>query len=526
MTIIGAAYLRCSDPRQDKSIEQQKSEIQKRAEADGVVIPDDLWFVDEGISGRSSRKRAAYQAMIRRAEAQRDARKGRGRPRQQPIERLYVWAFSRIARNMFDCLRALATLDDADIEVVSLTEHDGGDRSMRKLIRPILAWLAERYSEELSHNVQRGMRSQAEKGFWVYGHAPFGYAVVEGRLAVTDETRPAFEVVQRLFAEYLQGLDGGKRLAEKLTREGVEPPGRPDLPRGRLSGSWTPKRVNHLLTSPIYCGHMVYQGEIVARGTHEAAISDADFERVLALRKIKTRSASRGGSGATHPIRMGEHGLFTPWLRCGLCGGRINVTVGGKPGARDYYYYHCATRSQNRACCDGLTIRVDRLDPALLDYIERELLTPENVERLIHSALSQLRERPDEVEEERERLEARIADLDRRIRLAGMQVVEGVLTTEDAKAINAPLIVQREEAQLRLTSLPARTAMPGVDEIDPTRFREAVLLAWQQRLLEDRREALDRLVERITLHEGGAEIEYAVRDGSGGFRHHEPPGPP
>jgi len=71
-----------------------------------------------------------------------------------------VWAFSRIARNMFYCLRALATLDEAGIEVISLTEHDSGDRSMRKLIRPILAWLAERYSEELSSNVQRGMRSQ------------------------------------------------------------------------------------------------------------------------------------------------------------------------------------------------------------------------------------------------------------------------------------------------------------------------------------------------------------------------------
>ena len=49
----------------------------------------------------------------------------------------------------------------------SLTKQDGQDRSIRKLIRPILAWLAERYSEELSSSVQRGMRSQASKGLWV-----------------------------------------------------------------------------------------------------------------------------------------------------------------------------------------------------------------------------------------------------------------------------------------------------------------------------------------------------------------------
>lgn len=164
MPTIGAAYVRCSDPRQDKSIEQQRAEIERRAAADGVVIPTANWFVDEGISGRSAKKRAAYQALLRAADAQRDAKTKRAIPIQR-IDRLYVWAYSRVAMNMMDCLRALATLDEADVDVISLTEPDAGDKSFRKLIRPILAWLAERYSEELSRNVVRGMRSQAERGF-------------------------------------------------------------------------------------------------------------------------------------------------------------------------------------------------------------------------------------------------------------------------------------------------------------------------------------------------------------------------
>jgi len=160
--MIGAAYLRCSDPRQDKSIEQQKEEILRRAEADGVTIPEGNWLIDEGISGRSTKKRASYLRLIKQAEAQRDAIRAKKKGAHR-IDRLYVWAFSRLARNMFDALRALATLDEAEIDVVSLTEPDAGDRSFRKLIRPILAWLAERYSEELSRNVVRGMKSQAEK---------------------------------------------------------------------------------------------------------------------------------------------------------------------------------------------------------------------------------------------------------------------------------------------------------------------------------------------------------------------------
>jgi len=40
-----AAYLRCSDPRQDKSIEQQRDEIAERAARDGVAIPPENWFI-------------------------------------------------------------------------------------------------------------------------------------------------------------------------------------------------------------------------------------------------------------------------------------------------------------------------------------------------------------------------------------------------------------------------------------------------------------------------------------------------
>ena len=101
MPTIGAAYLRCSDPRQDKSIDQQRKEIERRAAAEGVVIPPENWFVDEGISGRSTKKRRSYQALIRRAEDQREPMRSRPLGEHPPIDRLYVWAFSRIARNMF-----------------------------------------------------------------------------------------------------------------------------------------------------------------------------------------------------------------------------------------------------------------------------------------------------------------------------------------------------------------------------------------------------------------------------------------
>lgn len=178
------------------------------------------------------------------------------------------------------------------------------------------------------------------------------------------------------------------------------------------------------------------------------------------------------------------------------------------------------------AACDGLSIRVEALDAALSTYIENEVLTPENVRTLVADSLVALADQPDSLTAERETLQDEITDLDRRIRLTGAQVSAGILDIDDAKAVNAPLMARRESARLRLSAMPSRQPLPKPEAIDPELFRAAVLQAWQARPLEERREALDKLVEKITLQEGGAQVEYLCKSRNTPLRHHEPPGPP
>jgi site-specific DNA recombinase len=521
MPMIGAAYLRCSDPRQDKSIDQQREEILRRAEADGVTIPPGNWFIDEGISGRSTKRRASYLHLIKRAEAQRDGIRAKKRGAHQ-IDRLYVWAFSRVARNMFDCLRALATLDEADIDVVSLTEPDAGDRSFRKLIRPILAWLAERYSEELSRNVVRGMKSQAEKGYWQHGHAPYGYAIVDGRLIVTDDVRPQFEVVKQVFRETLDGVGGARALADRLTRAGIQPPGRADMPRQYAAGTWRAKHVASILTNPLYCGHLVYDGEIAARSVHEAAVTDEDFARVLAIRALKARNRDEGEGNGENPITASQRGVLTPFLRCASCGGPICVTAGGQPKKRTYLYT-CRSRQESSAACSGITIRVEKLDAMVLDAIEAHVLTPEALDTILANALVGLADtQVDALASERERLTSAIAELDRKIRLTATHAINGMIDEGDAKAITAPLIAQRDHLRLQLAALPVANPAPETDTIDPDAFREAVREAWRAQPLEERRHALSRVVEKVELSPGGLEIVCRAD----GYHGHDPFGPP
>jgi hypothetical protein len=138
----------------------------------------------------------------------------------------------------------------------------------------------------------------------------------------------------------------------------------------------------------------------------------------------------------------------------------------------------------------------------------------------VGETLTNLRDAPtDGVADERARLTAMIADLDKRIRATGAQVIAGVLDQEDAVAMNAPLREQRDLAKLQLGALPAKREEPGADEIDGEAFRAAVLEAWTDQPLEERRSALAQLLRKITLSPGGVKITY-------GYCHHEPAGPP
>ncbi len=76
-----------------------------------------------------------------------------------------------------------------------------------------------------------------------------------------------------------------------------------------------------------------------------------------------------------------------------------------------------------------------------------------------------------------------MAELDGKIRRTVHHVVKGLLDEADAKVLNAPLLAQREQARLRLATLPSVAPPPAADTIDPDAFRTAVLQAWHDRPL-------------------------------------------
>ena len=150
---IGAAYIRVStDDQTELSPDAQLRVIRASAKEDGFFIPDEFVFIEKrGVSGRRADNREEFQRMIATAKSQTPA----------PFRRLYLWKFSRFARNQEESTFYKGILRkkcSVDIKSVSEPIAEG---MFGRLIETIIEWFDEYYSFNLSGEVLRGMTEKA-----------------------------------------------------------------------------------------------------------------------------------------------------------------------------------------------------------------------------------------------------------------------------------------------------------------------------------------------------------------------------
>jgi hypothetical protein len=282
---------------------------------------------------------------------------------------------------------------------------------------------------------------------------------------------------------------------------------------------------------------------IVNETAWEPIVSKDAWERVKALREARQRGGlPAGGSGAVlnseRRIPMGDHGIFTPFLRCGSCGGRIRINRGGSAKAGWIYYYTCGTRLENKASCSGLTVRVDTLDPLLLDRLEHDVLTEDEVRRIIRETCERLRGTAvADAASKRQRLEKRIEKLQTFLDNATLRVLDGTLRQSEVDRVMDPHRREHEQALKALAELPELRPIPRPEEVDVAAFREALSLAWRSKELKTQRRAIAALVEEVGLlpsanqgvsggkRRGEAVVKYSWKTEARTYTHQFPNGP-
>ena len=353
---IGAAYIRVSDERQDEySPDSQLKKIREYASKDGYTIPDEYVFYDDGISGKSVKRRDDFKRMIAIAKE-----------KTHPFDIIYVWKFSRFARNQEESIVYKNLLKKIDVSVVSVSESLP-EGPYGELIERIIEWMDSFYLINLSGEVRRGMAEKVSRGEPVVP-PPFGYLMGEKQY-IPDEESGAADIVREVFQRYADG-ERQKKIAVSLGMRGVR------TKRGnRPDNRW----VDYMLHNPVYIGKIRwtpdgvravskrdYHNEniMIIEGNHEPLISMELWETVQKLldtQSVKFAKHSRREQSVKYMLK----GL----VRCDSCGATMAMSsaVSGKSKVRTM---QCCNYSRG-SCLISHSITMPRIETAVKDGLRQ-----------------------------------------------------------------------------------------------------------------------------------------------------------
>ena len=353
---IGCAYIRVSDERQDEySPDSQLKKIREHASKDGYIIPDEYVFYDDGISGRNVKKRDDFNRMIATAKE-----------KNHPFETIFVWKFSRFARNQEQAILYKNLLRKSGVSVVSVSEpipegHFG------TLIERIIEWMDEFYSINLGVEVSRGMEEKVSRGEPIC-NAPFGYYMKDKKWFPDENSA---DIVREVFQRFVDG-EGMRTIAVDMGNRGV---------RTRQGNPPENRWVDYMLNNPAYIGKVRrspngtraiskrnYNNEdiMTVEGLHEPIISmelwEKAQERVKQLKATYPKYAKR-----EQPIDYMLKGI----TRCSACGATMamNSVTSGKSKIRSL---QCCNY-QKGSCSVSHSITMPKIENALIDGLEQAI---------------------------------------------------------------------------------------------------------------------------------------------------------
>ena len=347
---IGAAYLRVStDDQLEYSPDSQLKLIQDYAKREGYIIPDEYIYRDDGISGKSAEKRPAFQLMVATAKQT-----------PPPFDTIFVWKFSRFARNQEESLVYKNLLKKNGVAVASISEPSGGDSPFSGLIESVISWMDEYYLTNLSGEVRRGMKEKSMRGE-AMGRPPFGYDV-KGKILVPNYSA---DIVRYIYEQYAAGKSY-RAIATALVNNGVKLANGDD-PNGQA--------VRYILKNPAYIGKIRWDESASANYNspgYQAKLSelpDGKHEPLVTLElwnAVQKRMASRSGNPRYQ--RENRKGFMLKGLmRCSSCGATlIDITGYSRketPRLQCYRY----GRGQ---CKVSHFITMERAEAAVLDALE------------------------------------------------------------------------------------------------------------------------------------------------------------
>ena len=436
-----AVYARYSSHAQDGGT---SIEVQLEACGKGLAPGSVREYVDRARTGRAMAGREALLRLMADAEA-------------GLIERVLVYKYDRLGRNLAETSTIIAQFEDIGVEVVSITE--GADA----LARGMHLVISEHYSRALSERTRDGLAKRFEQRAWTGGPAPYGYRieVTEGgfRRLKVDEAEAA--IVRWIFRVYTTEAVGLKEMANRLTERAV---------KARRAPRWLHTSVRHILTNDVVLGRITYNrrwfklnkrtGRRVPiwrdKSEHKVhtdetlrIIDDATFQEVSNRLALHAKPRKDGGRLVAPAYRP-----FTGLIFCEVCGSVCyRSTSRNRKGEYHYYGCGCRQRSGGGACSNRGHVREDKL----LDQVRNTFAEIfDDADSIIEEAIDEARKVLRSNRSELQEIRGRIGELDKKIGSLTRLLMDQEIDPAGKKAVSrqlGELEAERERLQNRVAEL-------------------------------------------------------------------------
>ena len=450
---------------QDEQINSLENQVQYYTE---LIQSKPNWrfvpgYVDEGISGGSTKKRDNFNRMIR------DAKAGM-------FDFIITKEISRFSRSTLDSIKYTQELLDYNVGVFFQNDNINTLDTDSEFRLVIMAGVAQDEIRKLSERLKFGFRQAIKNGHVLGNDKLYGYDKKDCVLTVNEEEA---EIIRIIFDLYGNQRLGTRTISKRLMELGYT---------SREGNTFNTLTIRHILENPKYkgwyCGNksqsvdyrtkrnvLLDESEWVTYPDPSipAIVSEELWNRANALYKRRREEMKSHSSGVSFHNRY----PYSAKIYCEEHGTTFHrQVIQTKKGQQEVW--QCKVyRSHGRAACSAPQIRSSDLDVILSDIFKKLV---RDKEKIIDSLVTVLTNIPKEVDYGKLRcqVENEMDDLERKKnRLLDLSIA-GALTVEEFKERNDAFNAQIQECQGKLTAIRQEEENQFSEELDIPAIRRAL----------------------------------------------------
>lgn len=420
-------------------------------------------YIDEGISGGTTKRRDDFNRMIA------DAKAGR-------FDFIITKEISRFSRSTLDSIKYTQELLDYNVGVLFQNDNINTLDSDSEFRLVVMAGVAQDEIRKLSERIKFGFRQSIKNGRVLGNDKLYGYDKKNCVMTINEEEA---EIVRRVFDLYANHGLGTRKISQKLTEMGYT---------SREGNAFNTLTIRHILENPKYkgwyCGNKTQSLDYRTKKkvfldesewvmypdpTIPAIVSEELWDRANALYKERSRQMKEHSSGASYHNRYPYSGK----IYCEEHGTTFHrQTLESSKGTKEVW--QCKVyRTKGRAACSAPQVRSAELDQVMAQ-IFTEMMKDKNA--IIDALLTVLRSVPQEVDYSRAkgRVEEEIAAVNaKKDRLLELSMADA-LTVAEFKQRNDAFNQQLRELEAQLMTIQTEQQRQEDSAMDMEKIRQVL----------------------------------------------------